>query len=1040
MTTSFANLKSIFRLASVPVNRLWAWLTRPAAELEETGAQRRAQLLAAFSLVSSLFIGIGALSSIAANSGIDDSTFALLTIASSSLFAYVLSRTRHFTIGAWLITWSYALTGYVLAFYSDTPVISLFSMIPLAYALSSALLPVPVLSLLVVLSNLGIFLMPVISPGVFTGIEAGTVAGNLIVLGVVLSIVTGYREMVERLRLSEISKANRELRDLNEQLDRRVSDRTRELVLAGDVGRTLTQNLELDQLLRNAVEKIRSTFELYYVQIYLYYPSQRSLVLRAGSGKSGVELLRRGHRLPLDRASLNGTAASQRQVVLVEDVSDSNNFRRNPLLPDTRSEVAMPLLIGDRLLGVLDLQSNYPNAFQPENLSAMGAIAGQLAIAIDNAQLFAQVQEARLEVENRARAQTRQDWTDFLDGIHRNELIGYRYQHGEIDLLDVDTAQIEQQGGMRVPILISGEPVGALTFAAQPGNEWSSEQVELVEGVALQAARQIENLRLLAQADRYRLEAEETARLLTRQGWDQYQKDLQNQLGYVYDQAQVHPDAASSPADDAEVAVSQPLMVHNTPIGALELAGDRPMNDEDLALIQTVAESLSAHIDSLRLNAQTQVALSNMEALNEVTRAASQTLELDLVLDEILDRILAVSGFGSGLISIEELETKKLRMVVHRNLPEAMVAKLTAFGLDGTPCDVVYRSGDTVILSDLERLPENLRATNLEDSFVRQAMQRPLAMGFHSYFGLALVAKGRVMGTICLFDHGNMTVNPARLSLLDAIGKQVGILVDNARLFQSTQAALSRTESLYQAIAEMNQAGSYEEVLTAVAKHTVLGRADQMLMMAVLDRPMGEGQKPEWIYPVAWSSLKPVQVARRYPAAMMSGGMMGDLNEKGISEIGGLDSRSPMMQAVQGLFTLDQPVASISGMPLTLGGQVIGFVIGLFSQKIEVDAEEFSQMKAVAGQAAIAVESRLLLEQAQAKARQEQRLREVSANVFAASNVDTILRRAVEQVGRTLGAPAYIFLGDGDRPKDGLSDNGARTGEEALDEPEGVQL
>jgi GAF domain-containing protein len=478
--------------------------------------------------------------------------------------------------------------------------------------------------------------------------------------------------------------------------------------------------------------------------------------------------------------------------------------------------------------------------------------------------------------------------------------------------------------------------------------------------------------------------------------------------------------------------------VHDLPVGALDFEAGQPLGDDERMLIRTVAESLSAHIDNLRLSAQTQVALNNTETLNEVARAASRTLETDIVLDEILERILEVAEFGAGLISIEDLATKKLRLVVHRNLPEAMVTKLTTVGLDGTPCDVVYRSGDTVILSDLEWLPEDLRATNLEDGFVRQAMQRPLAMGFHSYFGMALAPKGQVMGTICLFDAGNKTIKPAKFKMLEAIGQQVGILVDNARLFQNTQKALSQTEALYSAIAQMNQAGSYEDILTALADHTLLGRADQLLLMGVLDQPMGGSQMPQWIYPVAWRSNQTVEVARRYPAAMMTGAMGSMADENLVTVLGGVDATSPMMQAVQRLFSFDQPAEKIFGIPLILGGQVIGFVIGLSSQKSESADEDVQQLKAVAGQAAIAVESRLLLEQAQSKARQEQRLREVSANVFAAGDVDAILRRAVEQVGRTLGAQAYIYLGQGngsdsDKPGNGAHSVEASPAEEVLE-------
>jgi GAF domain-containing protein len=101
-----------------------------------------------------------------------------------------------------------------------------------------------------------------------------------------------------------------------------------------------------------------------------------------------------------------------------------------------------------------------------------------------------------------------------------------------------------------------------------------------------------------------------------------------------------------------------------------------------------------------------------------------------------------------------------------------------------------------------------------------------------------------------------------------------------------------------------------------------------------------------------------------------------------------------------------------------LADQTIGFIQGMFTEITEIPDTELERLMAIAGQAAIAVQSRLLLEQAQTRAQQEQRIREVTAQVFEAVDVQTIMRRAVEQVGRTLGMPAYIYLGSDHSPRE----------------------
>jgi putative methionine-R-sulfoxide reductase with GAF domain len=115
---------------------------------------------------------------------------------------------------------------------------------------------------------------------------------------------------------------------------------------------------------------IRSRFDLYYAQVYLTNPAQNALLLEAGTGTVGAELVGRGHRLPLNTASINGRAAMEKQSVVISDTGTSATFKPNPLLPDTRSEMAVPLLVGEKVVGVLDLQSQNPGTLNQDILPA----------------------------------------------------------------------------------------------------------------------------------------------------------------------------------------------------------------------------------------------------------------------------------------------------------------------------------------------------------------------------------------------------------------------------------------------------------------------------------------------------------------------------------------------------------------------------------------------------------------------------------------------------------------------------------------------
>lgn len=181
-------------------------------------------------------------------------------------------------------------------------------------------------------------------------------------------------------------------------LEQRVQERTRDLFLATDVSRNISNIRNLPDLLSQAVDLIQERFDLYYVQIYLSDEAGENLVLRAGTGEAGKALLARQHHLPISARSINGKAALTREPVMVADTRQDPLFRPNPFLPLTLSELAIPLLVGEQVVGVLNLQGAQAQSFSEDNLPALTTLAGQLAIAIDNASLFSERQQAEEEM------------------------------------------------------------------------------------------------------------------------------------------------------------------------------------------------------------------------------------------------------------------------------------------------------------------------------------------------------------------------------------------------------------------------------------------------------------------------------------------------------------------------------------------------------------------------------------------------------------------------------------------------------------------
>ncbi len=196
------------------------------------------------------------------------------------------------------------------------------------------------------------------------------------------------------------------------QYEKAIERRARQLETVAEVSAAITTVFDRDELLQKVADLTKAAFDLYHAHVYLVNDSADYLLLAAGAGAPGALMKARGHRISISHVhSMVARAARSKEIVIENDVSSAPDFLPNPLLPDTRAEMALPLILGDRVLGVLDVQSDVANVFRADDAKVLATLTAQIAVAVENTNVVQRVLLTERAVENSTSGLTISDAT-----------------------------------------------------------------------------------------------------------------------------------------------------------------------------------------------------------------------------------------------------------------------------------------------------------------------------------------------------------------------------------------------------------------------------------------------------------------------------------------------------------------------------------------------------------------------------------------------------------------------------------------------------
>ncbi len=256
--------------------------------------------------------------------------------------------------------------------------------------------------------------------------------------GSVYAVLGMYEDITER-------------KNLEQQIQTAFERRGRHVQLSTQIAQSIASAASLEELYQRVVTQVKEQFGYYHTQLLRYDAAQDAVVLVTGYGETGAKMLSAGHRLPMG-TGLIGTAAEMGETVLRPKLENDPDWHPHPLLPDTKGEIAVPIKLGDTILGVLDVQSNVADALGPDDQLLLEGLCGQIATAIESTRLRQEMDERLAEVDRLYRAMSHEGWQVY----RQTENLPAGFIYNQMTVIPLQETELANETFIEQPIAVPG--------------------------------------------------------------------------------------------------------------------------------------------------------------------------------------------------------------------------------------------------------------------------------------------------------------------------------------------------------------------------------------------------------------------------------------------------------------------------------------------------------------------------------------------------------------------------------------------------------